>query len=73
MHPTTGYYQLSQDHLADLRHQAQRHALARTARQARRARAVLGPGSHSSVPAHERHVPVRHQAQLSGHFGLPGR
>lgn len=29
MHPTTSYYQLSQDHLADLRHQAQRHALTR--------------------------------------------
>jgi hypothetical protein len=59
-HPATGYYQLSQDHLADLRHQAQRHALARAARRARphqsrhpglrlpvlarHARAVLGPG-----------------------------
>jgi hypothetical protein len=37
MHPTIGY-QLSQDHLADLRHQAQRTALARTARRARRPR-----------------------------------
>jgi hypothetical protein len=34
MHPTTGY-RLSQDHLADLRHQAQRTALARAARHAR--------------------------------------
>jgi hypothetical protein len=34
MHPTIGY-QLSQNHLADLRHQAQRTALARTARRAR--------------------------------------
>ena len=39
MHPTIGY-QLSQDHLADLRHQAQRTALARTARRARRPRRV---------------------------------
>jgi hypothetical protein len=35
MHPATGYYQLNQDHLAGLRHQAQRHALARRARRAR--------------------------------------
>jgi hypothetical protein len=38
MHPATGYYQLNQDHLADLRHQAHRRALARAARRARRAR-----------------------------------
>ena len=37
MHPATGYYQMSQYHIADLRHQAQRHALARAARRARRA------------------------------------
>jgi hypothetical protein len=37
MHPTIGY-QLSQDHLADLRRQAQRSALARAAHRARRAR-----------------------------------
>jgi hypothetical protein len=37
MHPTIGY-QLSKDHLADLRHQAQSTALARAARRARRAR-----------------------------------
>ena len=36
MHPATGYYQMSQYHIADLRHQAQRHALARAARRARR-------------------------------------
>jgi hypothetical protein len=38
MHTTRGYYQLNQYHVADLRHQAQRGALARAARQARRAR-----------------------------------
>ena len=38
MHPATGYYQMSQYHIADLRHQAQRLALARAARRARRAR-----------------------------------
>ena len=38
MHPTTGYYRLSQHRMADLRHQAQRYALARAARRARRAR-----------------------------------
>jgi len=32
IHPATGYYQMSQYHIADLRHQAQRHALARAAR-----------------------------------------
>jgi hypothetical protein len=32
-HPIIGY-QLNQDHMADLRHQAQRHALARAARRA---------------------------------------
>ena len=37
MHSTIGY-QLSQHHLAGLRHQAQRTALARAARRARRAR-----------------------------------
>ena len=38
MHPATGYYQMSQYHIADLRHQAQRHALARAARRAGRTR-----------------------------------
>jgi hypothetical protein len=38
IHPATGYYQLTHDHLANLRHQAQRTALARAARRARRAR-----------------------------------
>jgi hypothetical protein len=47
MHPATGYYQLSQDHLADLRHQAQRHALARAACRARPYR----PGTRSPNPA----------------------
>ena len=35
MHPKIGYYHLSQYHIADLTHQAQRQALARAARQAR--------------------------------------
>jgi len=35
LHPATGYYQMSQYHIADLRHQAQRRALARAARRAR--------------------------------------
>jgi hypothetical protein len=34
MHPTVGYH-LAKDHLAGLRHQAQRGALARAARRAR--------------------------------------
>jgi hypothetical protein len=34
MHPTIGYH-LSQHHLADLRHQAQRATMARDARRAR--------------------------------------
>jgi hypothetical protein len=50
MHPATGYYQLNQDHLAGLRHQAQRHALARAARRARRAQS---------------HQPSRHRPLLS--------
>ena len=89
MHPTIGCYHQGQDHLADLRHQPQRHALTRAARctrlqqsrhpglplpaLARRAHAVLGPGSQSSVPAHGRHVLARHQAQPCGHFGSPSR
>ena len=36
-HPTIGYH-LNQGHMADLRHQAQRHALAHTARRARQHR-----------------------------------
>ena len=35
MHPATGYYQLNQNHMADLRHPARRRALARAARRAR--------------------------------------
>ena len=50
MHPATGYYQLNQDHIADLRHQAHRRALARAARRARRAR---------------RHQPSHHRPLLS--------
>ena len=38
LHPATGYYQLNQDHIADLRHQAHRLALARAARRAGRTR-----------------------------------
>ena len=37
LHPATGYYQMSQYHIADLRHQAQRLALAHAARRSRRA------------------------------------
>jgi hypothetical protein len=48
MHPTTGYH-LAQAHLADLRHQAERDALARAARQGRRAR-THQPGH--PAPAH---------------------
>ena len=73
LHPATGYYQLSQYHLADLRHQAQRLALARAARRARRALAVLGPRNYSPAPAHERHGRAGHQARLCGHIGSPGR
>jgi hypothetical protein len=47
MHPTIGY-QLAQAHLAGLRHQAQRDALTRAARRARRARP---PQSGHPVPA----------------------
>jgi hypothetical protein len=34
MHPKTGYYSLAKVHIADLRHQAQRIALAHAARRA---------------------------------------
>jgi hypothetical protein len=73
MHPTNGYYQRSHDYLAGLRHQAQRHALARATHEAPRARAVLGPRNHPSAAAHQWHVPVRHQAQPRGHFGSLAR
>ena len=56
MHPHTGYYQLSQDHLADLRHQAQRLALARAARQARRARRQQSSHPGPALPALARHA-----------------
>ena len=42
MHPAIGYH-LSQDHLADLRHQAQHGALARAARQPHRPRQPAAP------------------------------
>jgi hypothetical protein len=73
MHPTTGYYQLSHDHLAELRHQAQCTALARAARQPRQALAVPGPLHHSPTLTHTRHVRARHRAQFSGHAPSPGR
>jgi hypothetical protein len=49
MHPTVGYA-LNQVHLADLRHQAQHHGLARATRQARSARPHR-PGDPSPNPA----------------------
>ena len=51
MHPHTGYYPLSQDHLADLRHQAQCIALARAARCARRTRAHQPSHPEPVLPA----------------------
>jgi hypothetical protein len=54
MHPAIGYH-LNQDHLADLRHQAQCAARARAARRARRARTDR-PGH--PAPAHPA-APVR--------------
>jgi hypothetical protein len=56
MHPKIGYYQLNQDHLADLRHQAQRGALARAARQARRARRHPSTHPGPALPALARHA-----------------
>jgi hypothetical protein len=55
MHPTM-LYRLSQDHLADLRRQAQRGALARTARLARRARAHQPSHPRPVLPARARHA-----------------
>jgi hypothetical protein len=61
MHPKIGYYELNQDHLADLRRQAQRAALARSARRARRhqsGHSNPARGCHAltalPVPAHSR-------------------
>ena len=48
MHPTIGYH-VNEDHLAGLRHQAQRGALAHVASRARRAR-IHQPGH--PAPAH---------------------
>lgn len=56
MHPTIGYYQLSQSHLAGLRHQAQRTALARAARQARRAWPHLSSHPGPNLPGIARMV-----------------
>jgi hypothetical protein len=50
MHPTVGYH-LSQDHLAYLRHQAQRSARARAARQARRPRPHQSSRPRPALPA----------------------
>jgi hypothetical protein len=50
MHPIIGY-QLSQNHLAGLRHQAQRTALARAARRARRARSPQPGHPGPALPA----------------------
>jgi hypothetical protein len=49
-HPIIGY-RLNQDHMADLRHQAQRTALARAARQTRRARRHQAGRPGPSLPA----------------------
>ena len=49
-HPIIGY-QLNQNHMADLRHQAQRHALARAARHARRARPHQSSHNRPALPA----------------------
>ena len=73
MHPKAGYYHLNQLHVADLRHQAQRHALARAARRARQALAVLSPRNHPPAPAYGGHAPARHQPQLNSHAPAPGR
>jgi hypothetical protein len=56
MHPKAGYYHLSQLHMADLRHQAQRQALARAARQARRARRHQSSHPRTALPALARHA-----------------
>jgi hypothetical protein len=61
MHPTIGY-QLSQDHLTDLRHQAQRTALARAVRRARRARP-----RQPSYPAPALHALARQALAAAGH------
>ena len=55
MNPTIGY-QLSQYHLADLRHQAQHGAVARAARRARRARPPQGRDRLPALPALGRRV-----------------
>jgi hypothetical protein len=55
MHPTIGYH-LSQHHLADLRHQAQRAALARVARRDRRPRPHQSSHPRLALPAIARHT-----------------
>ena len=55
MYPKTGYYLMNRYHIADLRHQAQRSALARAARQARKSR--IHQSSHPGpLPALGRHT-----------------
>jgi hypothetical protein len=49
MHPTV-HYQLAQDRIADLRHQAQRDALARSVRRSRRSRRLHRRGAGGPVP-----------------------
>jgi hypothetical protein len=51
MHPKIGYYHLSQYHIADLTHQAQRQALARATRRARRARPHQSSHRGPALPA----------------------
>jgi hypothetical protein len=67
MHPTTGYYQLSQDHLADLHYQAQHCARARAARRARRAR----HSNPATLGCRFRHSPATRWLYLP-HSRLPG-
>ena len=51
MHPKIGYYQLNQNHVADLRRQAQRDALAHAARTARHKRRHQAAHPRQSLPA----------------------
>jgi hypothetical protein len=75
MHPTIGY-QLSQDHLADLRYQAQRTALARAARRARRARPHHSSRPGPALPGLARHalavLPRHHSGAPAGRTKILG-
>jgi hypothetical protein len=76
MHPTIGY-QLSQDHLADLRHQSRRTALARAARRARRARPHQPSHPRPALPAAARPAlavagPGSHSTAPAGRTGTVG-